>query len=253
MQKRLEGRVAIVTGGSQGIGRAVASAFCREGARVLITGRTEGALLEAAAQIRGAGGVIESCVADIAEPADAGRVVSRAVELFGGLHVMVNNAATSRPGTNFEDTDEDLLQLTIQSSLSGTFRYMNAAMPHLKASGGGAIINFGSRTGVEGMVGFGAYAAAKEGIRGLSRVAAREWGKYNIRVNVVCPAALSPISKTFLEDNPETAQQILSSVALGRIGDPDLDIAPAVVFLASDDARYITGQTIAVDGGQIML
>src|SRR5262249_14570252 len=101
--------------------------------------------------------------------------------------------------------------------------------------------------------GFGIYAATKEAIRGLSRVAAREWGQYGIRVNVLCPAALSPIAVTYLAEHPEQAEMYRREIALGRFGDPEQDIGPAALFLASDDSRYVTGQTINVDGGQMML
>jgi NAD(P)-dependent dehydrogenase (short-subunit alcohol dehydrogenase family) len=125
-------------------------------------------------------------------------------------------------------------------------------VPYMKARGG-SIINLGSREGIHGGPGFGIYAATKEGIRGLSRVAAREWGKHNIRVNVICPAALSPIAIKYLAEFPEQAEMYRKEISLGRFGDPERDIGPAAVFLASDASHYVTGQTINVDGGQMML
>jgi NAD(P)-dependent dehydrogenase (short-subunit alcohol dehydrogenase family) len=129
---------------------------------------------------------------------------------------------------------------------------MQAAFPHMKESGG-SIINFGSREGVFGGVGFGIYAATKEAIRGLSRTAAREWGKHNIRVNVICPAALSPAAVKFLAENPKEAEYYRSQIALGYFGDPAADIGPVAVFLASAESRYVTGQTINAEGGMTML
>jgi NAD(P)-dependent dehydrogenase (short-subunit alcohol dehydrogenase family) len=129
---------------------------------------------------------------------------------------------------------------------------MQAVFPHMKETGG-SIINFGSREGVFGGVGFGIYAATKEAIRGLSRTAAREWGKHNIRVNVICPAALSPAAVTFLADHPKEAEYYKGQIALGYFGDPAADIGPVAVFLAGPESRYVTGQTVNADGGQMML
>jgi NAD(P)-dependent dehydrogenase (short-subunit alcohol dehydrogenase family) len=115
------------------------------------------------------------------------------------------------------------------------------------------VINFGSQNGIQGAAGFAVYAAAKEGIRGLSRSAAREWGKDGIRVNVICPASLSPNVRSYLEADPVMAERELSKVALGYFGNSEEDIAPLAVFLGSDEGRYVTGQTINIDGGQVML
>ena len=249
---RLQGKVALVTGGGQGIGQGVARLFAGEGAKVLITGRHADKLEAAAGEIRAAGGEIDWIVGTAGVRADAVAAAARAVERFGGIDVLVNNAQTSRPGTMFEDTDDELLDLTLASGLYGTVQHMQAVLPHMKARGG-SIINFGSYEGIHGGVGFAAYAATKEAIRGLSRSAARELGKYGVRVNVVCPAALSPIAVQWMKDFPEDAAKVMASVALGRLGDCERDVAPALLFLASDDGRYVTGQTINVDGGQMML
>lgn len=252
MTGRLSGKVAIVTGGGQGIGLGIATVFAREGAKVLITGRTPDKLEAAAEQIRQQGGEAAWVAGTAGVRADAEAAVAKAVELFGGLDILVNNAQTSRPGTLFEDTDDALFAMTIESGLYGTFQHMQAAVPHMKAKGG-SIINFGSYEGIHGGVGFAAYAATKEAIRGLSRTAARELGQHKVRVNVICPAALSPIAEQWVKDFPEEAEKVMKLVALGYLGDCENDIGPAVLFLASDDSRYVTGQTINVDGGQMML
>ena len=249
---RLEGKVAIVTGGGQGIGEGVARLFAREGANVLITGRNADKLEATAAAIGQAGGEIDWIVGTAGVRADAEAAAARAIQRFGAIDILVNNAQTSRPGTLFEDTDDDLLALTLGSGLYGTVQHMQAVLPHMKAKGG-SIINFGSYEGIHGGVGFAAYAATKEAIRGLSRSAARELGKYAVRVNVVCPAALSPIAVNWMKECPDDAARVMALVALGRLGDCEQDVAPALLFLASDDSRYVTGQTINVDGGQMML
>ncbi len=252
MTGRLKGKVAIVTGGGQGVGLGIAHAFAREGAKLLITGRTPDKLEKAAADLRILGGEAAWIAGTAGVRADAEAAVAKAIELFGGLDILVNNAQTSKPGISFEDTDDALFALTIESGLYGTFQHIQAAIPHMKEHGG-SIINFGSYEGIHGGVGFAAYAATKEAIRGLSRTAARELGRYKIRVNVICPAALSPIAQQWVKDFPEEAEKVMKLVALGYLGDCAEDIGPAALFLASEDSRYVTGQTINVDGGQMML
>ena len=164
----------------------------------------------------------------------------------------MNNAQSSAPGTLFENIDDATLAMTLESGFFGTLYFMQESFTHMKERGG-SIINFGSREGIFGGVGMSVYAANKEAIRGLSRSVAREWGKYNIRVNVICPAALSPAAATYLETHPDEAKMYLSQTALGRFGDTHRDIGPIAVFLASPDSGYLTGQTLNADGGQMML
>lgn len=252
MAGRLSGKVAIITGGGQGVGYGIAQVFAREGAKILITGRTPDKLEAAVIELKAAGGDAAWLAGTAGIRADAEASVAKAVEQFGRLDILVNNAQTSKPGAMFEETDDAIFAMTIESGLYGTFQHMQAALPHLKEQGG-SIINFGSFEGIHGGVGFAAYAATKEAIRGLSRSTARELGKYKIRVNVICPAARSPIAEQWLKDFPEEAEKVMSLVALGYLGDCADDIGPAALFLASDDSRYVTGQTINVDGGQMML
>ena len=152
----------------------------------------------------------------------------------------------------FIDHDEATLDRILAVDVKGTFHLMQACFPHFKAQGGGKIINFSSGAGTERMAGFAAYAAAKEGVRALTGVAAREWGPFGINVNVVCPAAMTEGIQSFLANHPDPnyREQMFAGLPLGRLGDPELDIGRVVAFLASDEAGYLTGQTFWVDGGQ---
>jgi NAD(P)-dependent dehydrogenase (short-subunit alcohol dehydrogenase family) len=250
--RQLAEKTCLVTGGGQGVGLGIATAFAKAGANLVITGRDPAKLEAAAAGLRQLDAKVVTCAGDVRSRDDAQRAVAAAVEAFGRLDVLVNNAQSSVPGVPFEDMDDDTLRLTWESGVLGTIQHMQAAFPHLKAQGG-SVINFGSREGVVGGQGFGIYAATKEGIRGLSRVAAREWGKHNIRVNVICPAALSPIAVKYLAEHPEQAEGYRREISLGRFGDPEADIGPVAVFLASEASCYVTGQTINADGGLVML
>lgn len=249
---RLNGKVAIITGGGQGVGLGIARTFAREGASIVLTGRDADKIARAADELEALGGRAACAPGTAGVRADAEAAVRKAVETYGRLDILVNNAQTSKPGTAFEDSDDETLELTVRSGLFGSIHHMQAAFPHMKETGG-SIINFGSREGIFGGVGFGIYAATKEGIRGMSRVAAREWGKYNIRVNVICPAALSPVAVKYLEEHPVEAEMYRKEISLGYFGDPEADIGPVALFLAGDDSRYVTGQTINADGGQMML
>ena len=248
---RLAGKVAIVTGGSQGIGLAMARVFAREGAAVVVSSRRADAIETAARDLAASGAQVLGVQADVAQREDVERTIAQTIERFGRIDILVNNAQSTRQA-KIEDITDDSIALTFGSGLFGTLYHMQAAFPHLRERGG-SVINFGTRQGIYGEPGDGIYGANKEGVRALSRSAAREWGRFGIRVNVINPAALSPAAERFLEANPVRMQKYLDEISLGRFGSPDDDIAPIALFLASDEARYVTGQTINADGGQIML
>lgn len=248
---RLEGKVAVVTGASQGIGEALARSYAREGAAVVISARRADALDAVAKSLQAEGARVVAVQADVANRDDALRTIAAAEQHFGRLDILANNAQTTKNAA-IEDIDEANIALTFGSGLHGTLWHMQAALPLLKVRGG-SILNLGSRQGIYGQPGDGIYGANKEAIRALSRSAAREWGKFGIRVNVLNPAGLSPAAEAFLNADPERAQKYYDEMPLGRFGRLMEDIAPVGVFLASDDGHYVTGQTINADGGQVML
>jgi NAD(P)-dependent dehydrogenase (short-subunit alcohol dehydrogenase family) len=250
---KLDGKVAVITGGGQGVGLGIAFALAEAGASIVITGRHEDKLRGAADQIRAQGAAdVLTVVADSRRREAAQQAIRATIEKFGHLDVLVNNAQSTAPGIQFEDIDDATIAMTLESGFFGTLYFMQASLPHMQERGG-SIINLGSREGIFGGVGMSVYAATKEAIRGLSRSVAREWGKYNIRVNVICPAALSPAAVTYLDSHPEEGKMYLAQTALGRFGDPQRDIGPIALFLASSDSSYLTGQTLNADGGQMML
>lgn len=251
MGKRLEGKVAIVTGAGQGIGAAIVEAYAAEGARVLLTGRTLSKVEDVAARIREKGGTAVAIQAVAGEQSDSRMTVDRALAEWGRVDVLVNNAHSFTDYLPLTaDNMEENCKVDFQSGFFGSLQLMQLCYPHMVKQGGGSILNFGSSFGIRCEPGFLAYAASKEAIRALTRTAAREWGKEGIRVNTLLPSALSPKAIWYLEDSG-TYDSELSKVALGKFGSAE-DIAPTAIFLASDDSSYITGQTIGVDGGSTM-
>lgn len=249
---KLDGKVAVVTGAGQGVGRGIALALAKEGAAVGVVELNADSAARTVSEIEGFGGRALALACDVRRRDAVNLAVQAAVDEFGAVDILVNNAHVVRPGVSFEDTTDDDMALSMESGFMGTFYFMQACFPHFRDRGG-KIINLGSGAGLDGMAGFTAYAAAKEAIRAVTRVAAHEWGKYGINVNAICPFANSPGVKMWAEHFPEEYQATLQSVPLGRIGDCELDIGRAVAFLAGPDSDYITGMTIMVDGGQTVL
>ncbi len=247
--RTLQGKTAIVTGGASGIGSAVTRLFVERGARVVVVDLQEEAGRRIAAEL---GDAVVFLQGDVSDRKVADAAVATAVDRFGSLDVLVNNASVSRQKPFEEQTDDDW-DLAMNTGLYATRNFMLAALPALKKTGNASVVNFGSGAGLNGQPNQASYAAAKEAIRGLSRVAANEWAPHNIRVNVVCPMALTAGVAQWAEARPEQYAQSAASVPLGRFGDPDRDVAPIVAFLASDDAQYMTGQTVMADGGAVKL
>lgn len=247
---RLDGKVAIVTGGGQGIGRGIAFALAKEGAAVSLAELNPETGPATALEIEKLGVPALARVCDVSVREQVEETVAATASELGPVDVLVNNATWVK-GTAMkpfmEHTEEDL-DRHFAVAVKGTFHFMQACFP-LMADRGGKIINLSSSAGSERMTGFAGYAAAKEAIRALTGVAAREWGQHSIQVNVICPSALTPSSERFYDRNPEVLERVLASSPLRRLGDPETDIGRAVVFLASSDSDFVTGQTLWVDGG----
>ncbi|GFG99154.1 SDR family NAD(P)-dependent oxidoreductase [Mycobacterium timonense] len=244
----MRGHVAIVTGAAQGVGKGVATALLERGAAVLLVDIQEQALAATTAELEAIGRV-ERLVADLRDPDSAHRIADAAIDAFGSVHGLVNNAiATNEPKAFVDITTEDLA-LGYDVGPRATFLLMQAVHPLMVREGGGSIVNLGSGTGTGGEPKWGGYAAAKEGIRGLSKVAALEWGRDNIRVNVICPFAESDGVKYWKSFAPKEYEKAVGRVPMKRIGDVRTDVGALVAFLLGSDATFITGQTIHVDGG----
>lgn len=258
----LTGKTAIITGGGRAvlqdgscgsIGYGIATAYAKEGANLVITGRNTKKLDEAKAELEKSYGIkVLTVQADVNAKAENEAVVSSVVrqtmETFGRIDVLINNAQASASGVMLKDHTTDQFDLAVYSGLYAAFYYMKACYPYLKDTQG-TVINFASGAGLFGNVGQCAYAAAKEGIRGLSRVAANEWGKDGINVNVVCPLAWTAQLENFKNAYPDAFEANVKMPPMGHYGDVEKEIGRVCVQLASPDFKYMSGETITLEGG----
>ena len=247
------GRAVLSNGRCGSIGYGIATAYAKEGANLVITGRNLKKLEGAKAELEEKYGVkVLILQADIHAGADnvaiAAHVVEETVKAFGGIQVLINNAQASASGVTLADHTTEQFDLALYSGLYSAFAYMKAAYPYLKESKG-SVINFASGAGLFGNYGQCAYAAAKEGIRGLSRVAATEWGKDGINVNVICPLAWTAQLEQFEAAYPEAFKANVKMPPMGHYGDAELEIGRVCVQIASPDFKYMSGETITLEGG----
>lgn len=258
----LQGKVAIITGGGRAvlqdgscgsIGYGIATAYAKEGADLVLTGRNKKKLEDAKEELERLYGIRVLIVqADVNAESDNENVVNNVIEqtinTFGRIDVLINNAQASASGVTLEDHTTDQFNLAVYSGLYAAFYYMKACYPYLKESKG-TVINFASGAGLFGNFGQCAYAAAKEGIRGLSRVAANEWGKDGINVNVICPLAWTSQLENFKNKYPEAFEANVKMPPMGHYGDVEKEIGRVCVQMASQDFKYMSGETITLEGG----
>jgi NAD(P)-dependent dehydrogenase (short-subunit alcohol dehydrogenase family) len=243
-------RVALVTGGGTGIGRAAALALAADGLAVAVAGRRREPLADVASEIAGRGGRALAMTGDLSRREDADRVVGAAVEAFGGLHVVVNNAGAIRRNVRLHEVDVERWDEQIASNLRGPYLVLRAALPALlRADGDRAIVNVSSTLAVKAVPGVAPYAAAKGALLALTRSVAVEYGDDGIRCNAVLPAVVrTPLAHVDRPDFQERQAEMAAAYPLGRLGEPE-DVAEAIRWLASEDSGWITGAVLNVDGG----
>ena len=249
MTGRLSGRSAIVTGAGLGIGRGIARAFAREGAAVLVSDIDEPAGRATAQQLRAEFGArAEFTRTDVGVKAEVIAMVATARAMFGTVDVLVNNAWGGSAVKRIEHKCDEDFERSLRIGLMAALWSMQEVLPMMRERRYGRIINLASLNGVNAHMGTADYNVAKEALRTLTRSAAREWAAHQICCNIICPAARTEAFDRFAAHSPENARAITAANPMGRI-DPETDIGPVAVFLASDDCRYLTGNTLFVDGG----
>ncbi len=258
----LQGKTAIITGGGRAtladgscgsIGYGIATAYAKEGANLVITGRNVKKLEDAKEELERLYGIqVLTMAADVSADSDnetvVNEVIQKTMDTFGRIDVLINNAQASASGVTLADHTTEQFNLALYSGLYAAFYYMKACYPHLKETKG-TVINFASDAGLFGNFGQCAYAAAKEGIRGLSRVAATEWGKDGINVNVICPLAWTAQLEQFEKAYPDAFKANVHMPPMGHYGDVEKEIGRVCVQLASPDFKYLSGETLTLEGG----
>jgi NAD(P)-dependent dehydrogenase (short-subunit alcohol dehydrogenase family) len=246
---KLEHKVALITGAGSGMGRSAALIFASEGAKVAAADISEELVKETAAEITKKGGQAIAIRADVSKSEDVKRMVDETVAKFGALNIVYNNAGIEGESNFVSNMTEEQFDRVIAINLRGVFLGMKYALPHLIKAGGGSIINQASIAGLVAVRGGAAYSAAKAGVIALTRVAALEYGRYNIRVNSICPGAIeTPMAQRIRKGAPPNPKAIQRISVLGRMAEPE-EIAKVALFLASDDSSFATGAPFIIDGG----
>ena len=247
----VDGKVVIITGSGQGIGRGMALHLGKNGASIVVAERRVDRAERTVAELEELGVPALLVPCDVSNRSDVEAMVAATVERFGRVDGLINNAQRFRPSAPLTEVTEHDLDVFYDSGVKGTLWGMQAVHPHMKAQGWGRVINFASAAGIAGFQGYGAYNASKEAIRALTRTAAREWGRDGIVVNCICPGA-GDRSARAAERGDEAFAAFFKDHPIGRLGDAETDVGPVALFLCSDACRYMTGQTLLVDGGAFL-
>ncbi len=247
-----EGKVALITGASRGIGAATAQLFAQEGATVVLASRSEEELARIVEEIRANGGEVMAATTDVAEAASVEILIKRTVDTYGRLDIAVNNAGIAGGNKPLVEVTEEVFDRVIAVNLKGVFLGMKYEIPAMLVSGGGAIVNLSSTVGLVGTgAGIAPYIASKHGVVGLTKAAALEYAGQHIRVNAIAPGTTrTSVNERWIADE-QIRQRLTSGIPLGRVADP-AEVAEAILWLCSDAASYVTGVTLPVDGGYIV-
>ena len=250
----LDGKVAIVTGAGSGVGRGVAIALGRAGARVVASSRTVAKCDAVVADIEAMGGTALAVECDVNRAEHIDGCVTRTLDAYGGIDILVNAADDPRVDVPFLELTEEVMNASWRTGVLGTVRCMQACVPHMLDRGEGAVVNVASGAGLLAPIGMAAYSAAQEAIRSITRTAAVELGPLGIRVNVICPVASGSESlDRWIARDPERLAAYVANTPLRRVGDPVDDVGEGVVFLCGPQSRYVSGTTLMLDGGRSYL
>jgi NAD(P)-dependent dehydrogenase (short-subunit alcohol dehydrogenase family) len=245
---RLDRKVALITGGSAGIGKAIAVAFAKEGAAVVVTGRRKDLLEQVVVEIDRSGGRAVAVAGSVTDEVHVRSAVAQSIRAFGTLNILVNNAAVGAFGKLLHETDDATWDEQLLVNLTGVFRMTRAAIPEMLQRGGGTIVNISSVAGLVGFPFSAAYSTTKGGLNAFTRCVAMDYAKQGIRCNAVCPGLVDTPMAADLILNPERISQVMQAYPLGRPGKPE-EVAKLVLYLASDESAWVTGSIYTIDGG----